>query len=466
MIDIFLYSFNKRENSTARPLVASETLRCTLKEPCSIIAPTVKLNMFKTSSPAHLNYAYIPEFRRYYFIENWEFLGGLWYASMTVDSLASWREAIGSSELYVLRSSARFNGAVTDMKYPTTSNVSLSTTNGENPWATTFDAGKYVVGIINGDAGNIGAVSYYVFTPQQFAALKAVLMGDTGWLGVPIDQIPEEALKVQFNPFQYITSVNWFPFNPPEGGAVTGIQFGWWILDAVSATRLGQGVDIVTCQLSIPKHPQAARGSYLNMSPYSRYTLNMRPFGTVALDSAALAGSNTLYVTIYIDCITGTGTLYASPNSGLTDVIAITQAQVGVPIQLAQIARDYLGVAATSIGAGGAAMGQFLTGNVAGAISTAVSGIASSVAAAMPQMQTSGGNGSISDFIQPPRLYCEFFKLVDENNADVGRPLCEIVRLDTIPGFIMVSDADISLPATANENRTIKNYMKGGFFYE
>lgn len=465
-MDILLYSFDKRENSTARPLTPVESLQCNLKEPCSIISPVVKLNLFKTSSPALINYAYIPEFRRYYFITNWSYSGGLWYAAMQVDALASWREAIGASELYVLRSSARFNGAVTDMKYPTTANVALSTITGENPWATTFDTGKYVVGIINGDAGNVGAVSYYVFTPGEFGALKAVLMGNTGYLNVPIEQIPEEALKVQFNPFQYVASVMWFPFNPPEGGRVDGIQFGWWTLDGVSGARLGQAADIVTCQLSIPKHPQVARGTYLNLSPYSRYTLNMRPFGTLALDASALAGSSTLYVTIYVDCITGTGTLYASPNSGLTDVVAITQAQVGVPIQLAQIARDYLGVAATSIGAGGAAMGQFLTGNVAGAISTAVSGIASTVAAAIPQMQTSGGNGSISDFIQPPRLYCEFYKLVSENNADVGRPLCEVVRLDTIPGFIMVSDADISLPATADENRAIKEYMKGGFFYE
>lgn len=464
-MQIHFYTFSKRENSTRRPTGAAVTFDCNLKEPCSFITPDIVLQV--QGNPTVCNYAYIPDFNRFYFVENWTYSRGFWSATLQVDTLASWREQIGASNLYILRCSAEYDGKVADTVYPTTADVTLQTTQVENPWKQTFDDGSYVVGIINGDSQNIGAVSYYVFTPHQFGALKLALMADTGWLGIPPEEIPEQALKVQFNPFQYIASVTWFPFDVSKQDYVAGLKFGWWTLDAVGASRIATTLAYIPITLPIPKHPQAAaRGDYLSLSPYSRYTLNVRPFGSVPLDAAALADASSVYCPIYVDLITGDATMYVTPGADNNNVIAQTQAKVGVPVQLAQIARDYLGVAATSISAGTSAMGSFLKGKVTDGISTAVSGIASTIEAAMPQMQTSGGTGCISDFVKPPKLHAEFFNLVDENNDDLGRPLCKVRRISSIPGYIMVSHADISIPGTSEENRTIKTYLEGGFFYE
>ena len=63
-------------------------------------------------------------------------------------------------------------------------------------------------------------------------------------------------------------------------------------------------------------------------------------------------------------------------------------------------------------------------------------------------------------------MVARFKILVDDNNADHGRPLCQRVQLSTIPGFIMVDDPDLALPATAAEIDSVKSFLRNGFFLE
>lgn len=81
-------------------------------------------------------------------------------------------------------------------------------------------------------------------------------------------------------------------------------------------------------------------------------------------------------------------------------------------------------------------------------------------------MQTSGANGSIAEYFKAPQLCAQFFKQVDEANVHRGRPLCKDRTISSIPGYILVADADMSLQATQEENLKVKSYMEGGFFYE
>ena len=65
-----------------------------------------------------------------------------------------------------------------------------------------------------------------------------------------------------------------------------------------------------------------------------------------------------------------------------------------------------------------------------------------------------------------PYMVARFKIIADDNNEDHGRPLCQRVRLFSIPGFIMVDDPDLALTATATEIDSVKSYMKNGFFLE
>ena len=56
--------------------------------------------------------------------------------------------------------------------------------------------------------------------------------------------------------------------------------------------------------------------------------------------------------------------------------------------------------------------------------------------------------------------------LVDEDNENRGRPLCKVRTINTLSGYILVTDADIEIAAMEAEQQEIRSYMEGGFFYE
>ena len=97
------YQFAKRTNSTKLPS-GGQGFGIDLKAPCNIIDPEIKIAT--QSDPTGFNYCYLPTFSRYYWVKNWTYSDGLWNASLTVDTLASYRDQIGNSTEYVVRSSA------------------------------------------------------------------------------------------------------------------------------------------------------------------------------------------------------------------------------------------------------------------------------------------------------------------------------------------------------------------------
>ena len=86
---------------------------------------------------------------------------------------------------------------------------------------------------------------------------------------------------------------------------------------------------------------------------------------------------------------------------------------------------------------------------------------------AMPQVATLGGNGSVAAvFAQTSRLYATFYEVVDEDPDHRGKPLCKTVKINTLTGYILASDAHIEISGSIEEADQIVNYMNGGFYYE
>lgn len=87
-----------------------------LKEDCSLMDPVILIA--SDTIPAGVNYAYISEFGRYYFIKNIEaYRTGLWSIEMHCDVLKTYSEAILSSPAVVSRSSSNFNMLLNDDHY-------------------------------------------------------------------------------------------------------------------------------------------------------------------------------------------------------------------------------------------------------------------------------------------------------------------------------------------------------------
>lgn len=460
------YQFAKRTNSTKLPSGGQE-FGIDLKAPCNIIDPEIKIAT--QNDPTGYNYCYLPTFSRYYWVKNWTYYDGLWNASLTVDTLASYRDEIGYSTEYVVRSSAKYNGTISDGLYPATAEVRSVTSAFQGGFSETISGGFFVIGFIAKAANSIGAITYVVMTPGNAKKLSAKLLTDVSYLSIDNAEISDSLTKVLFNPYQYIVSCNYFPFDVADLTAhlplVSKVDVGWWSID-VPCWILGADNNNLTksVNVGIPKHPQAAsRGGYCNASPYTDYTIFLQPFGVIPLDASKLWGANTLSIQYVVDLFTGDSILRIFTNTN--QLVYETTAKLGVSIQLSNIAFDIPsgGLLQTGIAA---AFGGLQAAFSGGSISDVGNGILNAAQATNADVASKGATGSTIAFDTVPYIVARFKILVDDNNEHHGRPLCQRVQLFSIPGFIMVDDPDIALPATAAEIDSVKSYMKNGFFLE
>lgn len=462
------YQFEKRTNSTKRPS-GGQGLGIDLKAPCNIINPEIKIAT--QSDPTGYNYCYLPTFSRYYWIKNWTYSDGLWHASLTVDTLASYRDQIGSATEYVVRSSAKYDGTISDGLYPATAKVQSVTTSFQGGFAETISGGFFVIGFIAKAANSIGAITYVVMTPGNAKKLSAKLLTDVSYLSIDNSEISDNLTKVLFNPYQYIVSCNYFPFDVAILAAhlplVAKIDVGWWSVD-VPGWILGEDNNNFkkSVSVTVPKHPQAAnRGEYCNVAPYTDYTIYLQPFGVIPLDASKMWGAATLSIQYVVDLFTGDSVLRIFTND--TQLVYETTAKLGVSVQLSNInfgiPSGSGGLLQTGIAAAFGGLQAALSG---GTLSDVGNGILNAAQATNADVASKGATGSTIAFDLTPYMVARFKIIADDNNEDHGRPLCQRVQLFSIPGFIMVDDPDIALPATAAEIDSVKSYMKNGFFLE
>ena len=468
-LDVTLYEFKKRENSTKRPdaSVTQMTHEARLKAPTSLLHPVLTFDFTLKGNPSYYNYAYISDFgNRYYYIRDWTVEDGhIWRAQLDVDPLASWKNSIGESTQYVLRSSAEYDGAITDTLYPAKNAVTTSRSTIDNPFTLDLAQGSYVVGIVNNADGGIGAAHYYILTQEVFNNLCAYLLGDASWTG--ITDISNDLTKALLNPMQYVVSCNWFPLTLPGSAGLSAIPVGWWSIPVEGAKIPAVTTATAWGFLDIPKHPQAARGSYLNGAPYSKYQLFYPGIGSISIPTNQIAGASRLGTLLQIDIIANTASLRVLAGDTQTSR-PITQVfgQIGIPIQLSQMSTSFFQNLGGVVQSAGQFAASYASGNVVGMITGGLGAIGNALDADYPDVSISGTNGSLIALKSNIILSGAFYNIADEDNADRGRPLCKPKELSTLPGYQLISHADISIAGTSEENRAIKNYLESGYFYE
>lgn len=472
-IAVDFYEFSKRENSTKRPAGSGTTANCNLKDGCGLITPVIEISY--SANPTRFNYAYIPDFDRYYFVSNWTYYRGLWAASLEVDVLASWKQTIGASSQYVLRSSKSFDGNVVDNLYPAKADFTYNVREFANPFVTDWSSGCFALTVINEDAS--AGPRTYLLTDTQFASFTDYLYSNIDWADISSEEISESLQKSLINPFQYIVSCMWLPL--PVSSAWGGnrhVKFGYWDSGINAKTLPVNGSVDGSITVLLADHPQSeTRGKYLNIEPYTRRIIYFPVLGMIPIDTSMFAGATSMKLAWHLDMHNGDGTIevFAVQQSGqgtqTEHLINVIKYTAGVPIQISQLRQDIIGAASSIVGAVGSAASVF-AGNIAGGIAGAASGIGNAIQSMIPQPQTNGSQGSFADYltdsVKVPKILTQFATLVDDDNDDRGRPLCQKKVISTIPGYIMVGDADIAIDGTSEENQSIKAYLEGGFFYE
>ena len=309
------YQFKKKTNSTKIPPAATVTWTTTLEllEPCSVMHPRIVIRRATAPYPEDpgdftkdfYNYCYLEEFSRYYWVNNWVYDDGLWIGDLECDVLASFKTAIGGSNLYVLRSSAASDGYIKDTMYP----MDANTYKYHDVQSTTIPGGFASGVIVLNVAGTntAGATTLLQFTPSGFSTVVNQLY--TSINGFQLSDVIDKVVQsFGGNPQALVNSAMWFPYAFDVYSSSNDLYIGSWkcpvnVLNGI----ISDPVETITSySFTIRKHPSAAtRGAYLNLSPYSRYTLGIPACGVVDLDTSRLVDETGITIYRVMDAFSG-----------------------------------------------------------------------------------------------------------------------------------------------------------------
>lgn len=483
------YNFAKAVNSTKRPAASAGLIcNCVLKNGCSIYQPEIELQISLDAAPLY-NYAFIPDFDRYYFINDWTFSGRLWTASMVCDVLGSWKNTIGAQQKYVLRSSAQYDLLIKDDFYPVKGDGIGYQDPGATWWTATSyaNSGCYVVAALAGDdAYTLGnGISYFIMDSAGFRNFTAAILSNS--LSAydsdgSIANLGNSLAKLIVNPFEYIKSVKWYPFTIPPSIAVpannlVSWKVGFWTFThTVGSIYAMPAASYVTLsdRFTLRKHPYTqTRGACYNGAPYTFIQLKLPRLGFVPVDVNRLIASDVLDVVLRVDLASGEGKyeiigdISTSQTSDEQRYLATYSISAGVDIPLTQsfvsLVESVSNIAEASMGAA-----ALMTG--AGGIEAAGAAISGITRLYEPHLSQVGGQpGSFLGIVGDgqPYIYYEFYYTTNEDLQNFGRPLCQTVTLSGIPGYIRCLDGHIEIAdAFRPELEQISNYLETGFYYE
>lgn len=501
---VYFYNLAKRVNSTKQPTGTGQAFDCVLKENTSIVSPTLKITVDTMNNAPTWNYAYIPDFARYYHVTDVSSDGWMWYFSLAIDVLATYKTQIGAANLYMLRSTHTYDGSIIDTFYPVKADYDETITRMETPWPhwdletpgvpnwqIKVRDGVFILGVLAmpeaGGSGSYGSIKYLALSQGALKTLIDYLMGNNIWnnTDIDIDGATMSVTKSLLNPLSYIKMCMWAPctYDSLPGTEVTSIKIWEWTVNLTAGTSCKLLTSHPTIydwrRITLSKHPAAAaRGSYLNTSPYSSYTLFYPPYGLLPLDTVELINTSTLHLESTVDLITGEGRLdiYTTSGSGgslrRNKLINRIKSQVCVPIQLAEVGYDYSNIGMTALGAGSQWLGNWL-GGFASAVDSGLAGTVSRIGnlanTQRQKVSTVGSSGNFCDLDGYLELIQEFYKITAEDFGHVGRPLCSITKANTgnTGDYWLAREGDLELgSATFEERSAVKDFLEGGFFWE
>lgn len=473
-MQVRFFTNSKRHNSTKIP-TGGASYTCVLKDQSSKANPIIALKWDGSGDPTSYNQCWIGSYNKYYWIDNWTYADRQWIASCSYDVLATYKQQIAQSSKYVLRAASEKRIHVLDNRYPaimppTITKYPVQLQDWPTQSASAYNNGYFVVGIVG--QGNSFASGGIVYVQMQRAAFETMIsncftksynewsaMTGGSDFGNSLKQFGQNLLKSVNNPFDYINSVKWFPFPFSTSGSGT-VKLGRIDTEAVA---YGLASGLLSTNQIINLTPDPAEFDWEKIEPYTTYNLVIPPFGQFNLDSRKVLAAGGIHIYVWNDAISGMSTLQVAAG---TDTIVFSGAQVGVPIQIAGIQADLISsisAGATIAGAAGAAVTGGLTAGIAAA---GLSAMASAVGDGWYNTVQSGSPGGLAAVTDDKALYVTKYAHVDMAPDEMGYPICEVLSLGGLSGYIQCADGELDVVASPEEHAQLAAFLTGGFFYE
>lgn len=473
---IKLGNFEKKENSTAQPSTTNwAEYDVVFKEGMDFNSPVVKLNLDYATAKSY-NYAQLNnEF--FWIVGRTMLRTDLCQLQLEKDVLATYKSDIGSTQLYISRASADFDGAIRDSYYPP-KGAATYYHDIDDEWSPVgYNDGYYILNImgVNGVDAQGQPVASAVSTlwqlrPSEFRKLVSNLYEEID--GFQFSDWSSALTKFfAGDPTNLVSSAMWFP--KPFAAAMLQeeeILVGKWHTSCYGKLISDPKTTITAINYSIRKHPLAAsRGKYLNLEPYSRYFLYVPWLGGMALDTTKMIDCDIITVYPYVDALSGIciANVYARDAQGnIKQSLGSLTAQVGVPLPL-QGQSSGSSVIAGGLATAGAVASAVASGGATiptiAAAGTAMGGITDAMTG---QTVNIGSSGSALAMSVAPYLDTVFYDIPAEDNANNGRPLCAVRTPASLGGFMKVEKGIVKIDGTLVEEQKIENFLEAGFYYE
>lgn len=506
-MNITFYKFNKKVNSLKVPTSSTtqESLSCVLLDDVSITTPSIIVSEISYD----YNYCYIPRFGRYYYIHDVVILNnGRYQYNLIVDVLASYRDEILNSSMYVKRSASQYNLFLPDDTWTHTTGFTESTSVIALPDYN--EQGCYIIQIVSKE-GTITAnpaSTMYCMTPSNLALLLAHMFDSVNYTDIADFNLT----ATYFNPFQYITSCKWYPFTVASmvdtsgTGNLLNVKYGWYEtnIQARAVSNYGKRISV---SISLP-----ANNDWTDKdSNWSRLSLFVPFCGLTEIDTSFCG--QTLTCTLDIDF--NTGGVFGKLTTGTNQVCATLSGQAGSEVSINQIstspniptskeglisagvslagatlARNPKGTAQMIVNFGKTLLTSTPIGNLVGSTllrdkvggfnsnlnATINSGkeIASDVGDALmqtllnPTVTSSGADGNRYTQIQNHSFILYRRKYTHYNPAisKLGGVCNRVHTLSNLSGYTVVANGLIEMGGTQEEKNAITSLLESGFYIE
>lgn len=480
-MQIYITTGGKVENSTkVLDFTGVQPYECFLKTPSSVERPEIILTVFIPGA----KYAWIPDFNRYYFIENITVIHNERFSyQLSVDVLGSYSNEIKLLSYLASRSSAG-SAMLPDPLVTHANNIHVVE---NNTSLTGFDqTGGYVLGTVGGGTSSqAGSVSLYLITGSVLNSMMAELFNPSS--GIYGGDLDDDQVKTYFNPFQYIVSCQWVPFTPGAGS--DPIKFGYWT-SSYNGILLGAGYEMgynFTGGVTVPK---VNGDNFTSFSPeWVRHDLYVPGFGNFPIDPKY--SGKTIYINVWMDWATGQANCDLCTGSLTSDYVGRMSGQLGIPIQLSQLSVDASNLGTTTIGGLETVTGGWLSDAAAGKKGEIASfivrtlGVAANTAsnlplvgqlvgggreAMAPTLESCGTNGNrfyIKNMFQAV-LTSTYFS--PDNMTDVqtsfNKPDDKIRQIGSLSGYAVFNTEYPAGIGNASESAAITAFLNGGVYIE
>lgn len=449
-MELILYIFSKRKNSTARPSSGGISINVNLKNGTNVLNPAFLLT---GDIEAYQLYNYAKWNDRYYFINNIQLeRNNLLSISLSIDVLATYKSEIGNYTCFVERSASDYDIMLNDNYLSQRLTSAVSTTSLSSPLPRWSETGSFIVRTIGqaSNASSIGITSYSMTSNQLYQVLRFLFTESN------FDFLVDTSVKSFFNPFQYIVSVDWFPFNVIAfGTSVDTVKLGWWDsginANIVDKTSLNFTIDVDL--------PESVYSDFRRKSMYwTILKLNLPGAGVIYLNPYEC--SHTLSIFYAIDIATGE-TLIRVYNKNSSYLICTASGKMSSSISIGQLQTNEVPNIKNAL----SGIGSLLSGDIFGALNSVVD---TTINTAQPTPCINGSAGNMGAILNNPRITISMnqYESKDFPLANCGRPLMQNVRIGSLTGYVKCGNASLNSEALDTVKDAINNYLNGGFYYE